>query len=66
LLCDREQTRRTREQAAQESNAKKARTNEDGSGVSSSIVAMDRGYNDYALFGQWTAREIYFVTRLKA
>jgi IS4 transposase len=30
-----------------------------------SIVAMDRGYNDYALFGQWTAREIYFVTRLK-
>jgi hypothetical protein len=28
-----------------------------------SIVAMDRGYNDYA-FGQWTAREIYFVTRL--
>jgi len=30
-----------------------------------SIVAMDRGYNDYALFGQWTAAEIYFVTRLK-
>ena len=30
-----------------------------------SIVAMDRGYNDYALFGEWTAREIYFVTRLK-
>lgn len=30
-----------------------------------SIVAMDRGYNDYALFGAWTAREIYFVTRLK-
>jgi hypothetical protein len=30
-----------------------------------SIVAMDRGYNDYALFGQWTAREIHFVTRLK-
>jgi Transposase DDE domain len=30
-----------------------------------SIVAMDRGYNDYALFGQWTAQEIYFVTRLK-
>jgi Domain of unknown function (DUF4372)/Transposase DDE domain len=30
-----------------------------------SIVAMDRGYNDYALFGQWTARKIYFVTRLK-
>jgi hypothetical protein len=30
-----------------------------------SIVAMDRGYNDYGLFGQWTAEEIYFVTRLK-
>ena len=30
-----------------------------------SIVAMDRGYNDYALFGNWTAQEIYFVTRLK-
>ena len=24
-----------------------------------SIVAMDRGYNDYALFGRWTAQEIY-------
>ena len=30
-----------------------------------SIVAMDRGYNDYALFGRWTAAEVYFVTRLK-
>jgi hypothetical protein len=30
-----------------------------------SIVVMDRGYNDYALFGRWTAGEIYFVTRLK-
>jgi hypothetical protein len=30
-----------------------------------SIVAIDRGYNDYALLGQWTAEEIYFVTRLK-
>jgi hypothetical protein len=30
-----------------------------------SIVVMDRGYNDYALFGRWTAQEIYFVTRLK-
>src|SRR5271154_2633241 len=30
-----------------------------------SIVAMDRGYNDYGLFGQWTEREIHFVTRLK-
>ena len=26
---------------------------------------MDRGYNDYGLFGKWTAEEIYFVTRLK-
>src|SRR5438445_10680129 len=30
-----------------------------------SIVAMDRGYNDYELFGKWTVEEIYFVTRLK-
>ena len=30
-----------------------------------SIVVMDRGYNDYALFGKWTGQEIYFVTRLK-
>ena len=30
-----------------------------------SIVALDRGYTDYALFGRWTAQEIYFVTRLK-
>jgi len=30
-----------------------------------SIVVMDRGYNYYALFGKWTAEEIYFVTRLK-
>jgi Domain of unknown function (DUF4372)/Transposase DDE domain len=30
-----------------------------------SIVVMDRGYNDYALFGKWTSEEIYFVTRLK-
>ena len=30
-----------------------------------SIVVMDRGYNDYALFGKWTSREVYFVTRLK-
>ena len=32
---------------------------------SGSIVVMDRGYNDYALFGTWTVEEIYFVTRLK-
>lgn len=30
-----------------------------------SVVAMDRGYNDYGLFGDWTARRIWFVTRLK-
>jgi len=30
-----------------------------------SIVVMDRGYNDYALFGRWTDDQIYFVTRLK-
>jgi hypothetical protein len=30
-----------------------------------SIVAMDRGYNDYQLFGDWTAAKIFFVTRLK-
>jgi len=30
-----------------------------------SIVVMDRGYNDYTLFGKWTDQKIYFVTRLK-
>lgn len=30
-----------------------------------SIVAMDRGYNDYQLFGDWTAAGVFFVTRLK-
>ena len=30
-----------------------------------SIIAMDRGYNDYKLFAFWTANGIYFVTRLK-
>jgi len=30
-----------------------------------SIVAMDRGYNDYALFGRWTSAGVFFVTRLK-
>jgi hypothetical protein len=30
-----------------------------------SIIVMDRGYNDYALFGRWTDEGIYFVTRLK-
>ncbi|HID38311.1 MAG TPA: IS4 family transposase [Calditrichaeota bacterium] len=30
-----------------------------------SIIAMDRGYNDYKLYAQWTDNNIYFVTRLK-
>lgn len=30
-----------------------------------SIVAFDRAYNDYKLFGQWTLNGIFFVTRLK-
>ncbi len=30
-----------------------------------SIVADDRGYTDYALWGQWTAEGVYFVTRMK-
>lgn len=30
-----------------------------------SIVAMDRGYNDYQLFADWTRQGIFFVTRLK-
>ena len=30
-----------------------------------SIVAMDRGYNDYRLFADWTENGIFFVTRLK-
>ena len=30
-----------------------------------SIVAMDRAYNDFALFGSWCWKGIYFVTRLK-
>ena len=29
------------------------------------IVVDDRGYNDYALFGRWTAQDVYFVTRMK-
>jgi hypothetical protein len=29
------------------------------------IVVDDRGYNDYLLFGRWTANHIYFVTRMK-
>jgi hypothetical protein len=30
-----------------------------------SIVAMDRGYNDYSLFSSWIERGVFFVTRLK-
>jgi hypothetical protein len=30
-----------------------------------SIVAMDRGYTDYGLFGRWTIAGVFFVTRLK-
>jgi hypothetical protein len=30
-----------------------------------SIVAMDRAYNDYRLFSDWTDQGIYFVTRMK-
>lgn len=30
-----------------------------------SIVAMDRGYNDYRLFEAWTEQKVGFVTRLK-
>jgi hypothetical protein len=30
------------------------------------IVVVDRGYDDYTLFGRWTEEGVYFVTRLKA
>ncbi len=30
-----------------------------------SIVVMDRGYNDYALFARWCEEGIFFVTRMK-
>jgi hypothetical protein len=30
-----------------------------------SIVVMDKGYNDYGLFGRWTDQGVWFVTRLK-
>lgn len=30
-----------------------------------SIVAMDRAYNDYRQFAQWTEQGVYFVTRMK-
>lgn len=31
-----------------------------------SIVAMDRGYTDYALFARWTRAGVFFVTRQKS
>jgi len=30
-----------------------------------SIIALDRAYNDYALFARWTEQGVYFVTRMK-
>lgn len=30
-----------------------------------SIIVMDRGYNDYLLYGKWCEAKVYFVTRLK-
>lgn len=30
-----------------------------------SIVAMDRAYNDFSLFGRWSRRGTFFVTRMK-
>lgn len=30
------------------------------------IVAMDRAYTDYALFGRWTEQSVFFVTRMKS
>jgi len=30
------------------------------------IVAMDRAYTDYAMFGRWTAQGVFFVTRMKS
>jgi hypothetical protein len=29
------------------------------------VVIDDRGYNDYELFGRWTAQSVFFVTRMK-
>lgn len=30
-----------------------------------SIIVIDRGFNDYGLFADWTRNKVYFVTRLK-
>lgn len=32
---------------------------------SGSIVVMDRGYNDFALFGKWCSEGVFWVTRMK-
>jgi len=29
------------------------------------VVAMDRGYNDFSLFGSWCSAGVFFVTRMK-
>jgi hypothetical protein len=29
------------------------------------VIVDDRAYNDYRLFGQWSAQGVYFVTRMK-
>ncbi|CAO0822208.1 hypothetical protein DFAR_2870045 [Desulfarculales bacterium] len=31
-----------------------------------SILILDRGYQDYALFGEGTGQGVFFVTRLKS
>ncbi|CAO0821168.1 hypothetical protein DFAR_2180017 [Desulfarculales bacterium] len=31
-----------------------------------SILVLDRGYQNYALFGKWTGQGVFFVTRLKS
>ena len=30
-----------------------------------SIITMDKGYNDYKIYGSWTEEGIFFVTRMK-
>ncbi|CAO0819622.1 hypothetical protein DFAR_1040009 [Desulfarculales bacterium] len=31
-----------------------------------SILVLDRGYQDYDLFGKWTGQGVFFVTHLKS
>ncbi len=31
-----------------------------------SIIAIDRGYTDFALFSRWTTKGVWFVTKMKA